>query len=166
MTLIALAMNALLAGLLIAALGLGVRLDRKLKGVRENQAAFAAAVHDLNAAAAKAQKALADLREATDEATEHLGGRIARAREVGERLEKNIARAEAVPARREGPEGGLNALINVLKEQDEVQPTPRIIRPPERPVERYAERPTERPQVRPARPKFDDDLFEDVGGRA
>jgi len=109
-------------------------------------------VHDLNAAAAKAQKALADLRIATDEATDNLGGRIARAREIGERLDTLVARAQAAPARRE-PEGGLSALISALK--DEAEPTlPRIIRPPERTASR------------PVRSAFDDDLFEDAGARA
>lgn len=167
MSLIALGMNVLLALLLLAALGFGVRLDRKLKGVRDGQLAFAKAVEELNMAAARAQAGLADLRAATDEATDHLGGRIHRAREAAERLDTLLARAERMPAPspaagRDGPEGGLAALLASVAEAAEAigpAPTPRAERSP---------RPERAPlPVRPARtrPLVDDDLFEDAGGR-
>ena len=48
MSIVALFLNLLLAGLLIAAVTIGVRLERRLKGVREGQLAFAQAVADLD----------------------------------------------------------------------------------------------------------------------
>ena len=70
MTLIGLAMNLLLAGLLGAALVLGLRLNKRLKGLRDSHDSFAIAVRELNAAAERAEQGLADLRAATDEAVD------------------------------------------------------------------------------------------------
>ena len=138
MSLIALGMNGLLALLLLAALGFGVRLDRKLKAVRDGQIAFAQAVADLNLATSRAQSGLADLRAATDEATDNLGGRIARSREAADRLDKLLARAESLPTPavvtpRDGPEGGLAALLaSVAEAAETISPAPaaRRERPP------------------------------------
>jgi len=166
MSLAALCLNGFLATLLLAALVLGLRLDKKLKGVRDGQHAFVLAVSELNAAASKAQAALADLRAATDEATDTLGGRIARGREVADRLEKLVSRAETMPGRStvqashsEAPPagrdsadvaGGLAALLARL----DVAAEPRTLRSP-------AARPP-----RPSRNEIDDDLFVELGGRA
>jgi hypothetical protein len=164
MTLIALGMNGLLALLLVAALGFGIRLDRKLKGVRDGQLAFTGAVAELNAATARAQAGLADLRAATDEATDNLGGRLARAREAADRLEKLLVRAESLPAQapavaREGPEGGLAALLaSVAEAAETISPAP-VARRERAPLSERAPRPVR------ARPVVDDDLFEDAGGR-
>ncbi len=167
MSLAALCLNGFLATLLLAALVLGLRLDKKLKGVRDGQQAFVLAVSELNAAASKAQAALADLRAATDEATDTLGGRIARGREIADRLEKLVSRAETMPGRsvvqaghseaapagREASDvaGGLAALLARL---DGAAETPRTLRSP-------AARPP-----RPSRNEIDDDLFVELGGRA
>jgi hypothetical protein len=164
MSLIAFGMNGLLALLLLAALGFGVRLDRKLKGVRDGQFAFTKAVADLNEATARAQAGLADLRAATDEATDNLGGRLARAREAADRLEKLLARAESLPVQasatpREGPEGGLAALLaSVAEAAETISPAP-VARRERTPLADRAPRPAR------ARPVVDDDLFEDAGGR-
>ena len=48
---IALGMNLALAVLLLAALGFGMRLDRRLKALKDGQATFAGAVADLDQAA-------------------------------------------------------------------------------------------------------------------
>ncbi len=50
---IALILNLLLGGLLVAALALGLRLDRRLRALRESQAGFIKAVNDLDQAAAR-----------------------------------------------------------------------------------------------------------------
>ena len=163
MSLIALALNLVLAILLVAAMMIGLRLERRLKTVREGQLAFAKAISDLDAAAVKARDGLADLRAATDESTDLLGGRIVRARELSERLETLVRRAELMPAAAPasatqprpsavapmGPEGGLAALLERLQ-QAEIQPAPSAP---------AAERPMR------TRPQVDDDLFEDFGGR-
>lgn len=78
--------------LLVAALGYGVRLEKKLSALRAGQQAFATAVTELNAAAGRAEAALASLR-ASGQETDLLHDRIVKAREVKAQLETLIARA-------------------------------------------------------------------------
>jgi len=93
-------LDAILMLLLVAALGYGVRLEKKLTALRAGQLAFAGAVTELNQAAGRAEAALASLRDASQE-TDMLHDRIVKAREVKQQLEGLIARApvrEAAPA--------------------------------------------------------------------
>lgn len=90
---IALGMNLVLALLLLSALGLGMRLERKLKALRAGQDQFVGAVADLDRAARRAEAGLADLRQATEEAVDLLAGRIEKARELANKLEKYTADA-------------------------------------------------------------------------
>lgn len=85
-------LDGVLMLLLVAALGYGVRLEKKLAALREGQQAFASAVTDLNAAAGRAEAALASLR-ASGQETDLLHDRIIKAREVKAQLETLIARA-------------------------------------------------------------------------
>lgn len=87
-------LDGVLMLLLVAALGYGVRLERKLTALREGQQAFASAVTDLNAAAGRAEAALASLR-ASGQETDLLHDRIIKAREVKAQLESLIARGPA-----------------------------------------------------------------------
>ena len=87
-------LDGVLMLLLVAALGYGVRLERKLTALREGQQAFASAVTDLNAAAGRAENALASLR-ASGQETDLLHDRIIKAREVKAQLEALIARGPA-----------------------------------------------------------------------
>ncbi|WP_292047852.1 DUF6468 domain-containing protein, partial [Brevundimonas sp. UBA5718] len=87
-------MDAVLMLLLVAAVGYGVKLERKLSALRAGQLAFAQAVTDLNAAAGRAENALATLR-ASGQETDLLHDRIIKAREVKAQLETLIARAPA-----------------------------------------------------------------------
>jgi hypothetical protein len=98
MSLIGLAMNVLLAALLLAALTMGWRLNRRLKALRDSHDGFAAAVIDLNAAAARAEQGLADLRAATDEAVDLLADRIDKGRSLAMKLERLVEHA-GVPQR-------------------------------------------------------------------
>ncbi|WP_298743819.1 DUF6468 domain-containing protein [uncultured Brevundimonas sp.] len=84
-------LDGVLMLLLVAALGYGVRLERKLTALREGQQAFASAVTELNAAAGRAEAALASLR-ASGQETDLLHDRILKAREVKAQLEALIAR--------------------------------------------------------------------------
>lgn len=93
MSLIGLIMNLVLAGLLLAALAMGVRLNRRLKALRDSQDGFATAVAELNAAARRAEQGLADLRAATDEATDELADRIEKGRALAAKLERLTANA-------------------------------------------------------------------------
>jgi hypothetical protein len=156
MSFVGLAMNALLAALLAAALVMGWRLNRRLKALRDSHEGFAVAVRELNTAAARAEKGLADLRAATDEAVDMLGDRIEKGRALAAKLEKLIetppaAGGAAPSARRVAPEEEdlaqerrLGALLAAAREAR--------ARP-----ERLARR---EPIARP-RPAFEDDLFED-----
>jgi len=84
-------LDGVLMLLLVAALGYGVRLEKKLSALRAGQQAFATAVTELNAAAGRAEAALASLR-ASGQETDLLHDRIIKAREVKAQLEALIAR--------------------------------------------------------------------------
>ena len=84
-------LDAVLMLLLVAALGYGVRLEKKLTQLRAGQLAFAGAVTELNQAAGRAEAALASLRDASQE-TDMLHDRIVKAREVKQQLEVLCAR--------------------------------------------------------------------------
>jgi len=121
MSLIALSMNLLLAGLLAAALALGLRLNRRLKNLRDSHEGFAVAVRELNAAAERAEQGLADLRAATDEAVETLADRIEKGRALAARLERLIIEApkpgrEPAEPRDEGRDKRLGALLAAARE--------------------------------------------------
>ena len=89
-------LDGVLMLLLVAALGYGVRLEKKLSALRAGQQAFASAVSDLNLAAGRAESALASLR-ASGQETDLLHDRIVKAREVKAQLETLIARAPESP---------------------------------------------------------------------
>lgn len=99
---IGLVMDAVLMLLLVCAVGFGVRLERRLKVLREGQLAFAGAVTELNEAAGRAESALASLRAAGQE-TDLLHDRIVRARELKGELERLIARGAEAPTRASAP---------------------------------------------------------------
>lgn len=85
-------LDGVLMLLLVAALGYGVRLERKLSALRAGQLAFASAVSELNTAAGRAETALATLR-ASGRETDLLHDRIVKAREIKAQLEALMARA-------------------------------------------------------------------------
>lgn len=150
MSLVSIAMNVLLAGLLMAALVMGWRLNRRLKTLRESHEGFAVAVRELNTAAGRAEQGLADLRAATDEAVDLLSDRIEKGRALAAKLERLVQDAPVV-ARREpaadpdlAQERRLGALLAAARESR--------ARP-----ERLAHR---EPVARP-KPAFEDDLFDD-----
>ena len=89
-------LDGVLMVLLVAALGYGIRLERKLSALRAGQQAFASAVTELNTAAGRAEAALATLRASGHE-TDLLHDRIVKAREVKAQLEGLIARAPSAP---------------------------------------------------------------------
>ncbi|MDP3803601.1 DUF6468 domain-containing protein [Brevundimonas sp.] len=84
-------LDGVLMLLLVAALGYGVRLEKKLSALRAGQQAFASAVTELNAAAGRAEAALSSLR-ASGQETDLLHDRIVKAREVKAQLEALIVR--------------------------------------------------------------------------
>jgi hypothetical protein len=151
MSFVGIALNLLLAILLGAALAMGWRLNRRLKALRDSHDSFAVAVRELNAAAARAEKGLADLRTSTDEAIDLLSDRIEKGRALATKLEKLIAQAPTTPARREpseeddrAQERRLGALLAAAREARA------------RPERLVGREPVARPK-----PAFEDDLFED-----
>lgn len=97
MSLVGVMMDVLLIGLILAALGFGLRLERKLKALREGQEGFAKAVSELNVAAGRAEAAMAQLRAAGEE-TDLLHERIVAARTLKAELEGLVSRGRAQPA--------------------------------------------------------------------
>jgi hypothetical protein len=179
MSIIGLAMNSLLAALLLAALVMGWRLNRRLKALRDSHDGFAVAVAELNTAAARAEQGLADLRAATDEAVDILGDRIEKGRATAAKLERLIDHAEV--ALRSGPaqaahiddpvaERRLGALLAAAREArpERVMPPlradrPRTAEPPERVAERILQRAAaaDPRMAPPPRRSVEDDLFDD-----
>lgn len=97
-------LDSILMLLLVAAIGYGIKLEKKLKALREGQLAFAGAVTELNSAAGRAEQALATLR-ASGQETDLLHDRIIKARAVKQELEVLIARAPAgLPSRGVAPQ--------------------------------------------------------------
>ena len=97
MSLTAIALNCLLAILLLVALVFGVRLERRLKALRDSHEGFAKAVADLDRAAMRAEQGLADLRAATDEAADTLADRIDRAQALATQLDESLNRPMVTP---------------------------------------------------------------------
>jgi hypothetical protein len=155
---IAVALDLLLAALLLAALALGARLNARLKTLRDSQAGFAAAVLELNQAAARAEAGLASLRVTSEETHDALQARIDTARALTLRLEQATAQAEkasrfsapADPPRGDAgpaplPRGSLAELAASLKARLGDAPTPA---------------PSDRPRPALRRTALDDELFE------
>ena len=171
MSVIGLVMNVLLAGLLLAALLMGWRLNGRLKALRDSHDGFAIAVRELNSAAARAEQGLADLRAATDEAVDELADRIEKGRALAIRLERLIDSAPSGPA----ADGRPRAMTEGLASDDirsaerrlgALLAAARETRPerPERAAERTSNRATYREApvaVPPHRLTVEDDLFED-----
>ncbi|MGZ3402517.1 MAG: DUF6468 domain-containing protein [Phenylobacterium sp.] len=165
MSLIGLAMNVLLAGLLVAALMMGWRLNRRLKALRDSHDGFATAVAELNTAAARAEQGLADLRAATDEAVDMLADRIEKGRSLAMKLER-LAEHAAVPQRPAAQtpddpvaERRLGALLAAAREA-----RPERVMPPLRPEVRAQLQPRAPLEAQqPARPRrsVEDELFDD-----
>ena len=104
---IAIALNLLLALLLVATLMFGWVLNRRLKALKDSHAGFAEAVNHLDRAAQRAEQGLAELRAATDSAVDLLTSRMLKARELADNLERLTARGAAVLERHTQERGAL-----------------------------------------------------------
>ena len=161
---ISLSMDVLLVVLLLATLGFGMRLDKRLKGLKASHADFARAVADLDRAAQRAESGLAQLREATDEAVDLLAGRIEKGRELAIKLERLTVEG-AAQAERAGAEPPVSAL-DKLWTRPTVVPMPATAEEAISAAESLVRRLSIDDGVRPAhrsaihRPSADDDLFD------
>lgn len=151
MSAIAIGMNLMLAGLLTVALVMGYRLNARLKALRESHEGFARAVADLDAAAARAEQGLADLRAATDEAHDALADRIEKARVLTTKLDRQLQAAPSVASR-----------VDPVSETDVERVTQRLgsLLSAAREPRPQRETPRREPVAPRARPTFDDDLFD------
>jgi len=136
MSIAAVILNVVLVALLLAALAFGWRLERRLKALKDSHEGFARAVADLDAAAARAEQGLADLRAATDEAADTLAARIETAQALAARLEEGVVSSSTRIVQNEA-----RAAEPVLRERIE------FVRP----------EPATTPR---SRARVDDDLFE------
>jgi hypothetical protein len=100
MTVFAFALNCFLAMLLLAAMMVGLRLEKRLKAMRDNHEGFARAAADLNLAIARAEGGLAEMRAALRDAEETLTERVDEARAAARKLEAAVQRAQSLPASR------------------------------------------------------------------
>lgn len=149
MSIVAVGLNLLLAVLLGAALFMGWRLNGRLKALRASHEGFAKAVGELNAAARRAEQGLADLRAASDEASELLGDRIEKAKALAARLERLGDKTPAATLDEAPAEGRLGALLAAVH-QSRQRPEPVRAAPRREPL-----------MLRTPMRAADDDLFEE-----
>lgn len=102
MTAATLILQTVFSLLVVAALAYGMRLNRRLVELRESQAGFAAAVGELDRAAARAEAGLQALRRSTDTAEQELAHRIDAARGLAAKLATLNSDAALAVKRMEG----------------------------------------------------------------
>lgn len=162
---IAIGLNLFLAVLLLAALAMGWRLNGRLRALRDSHDSFAKAVAELNWAAQRAEQGLADLRAATDEATDALADRIAKARELTVKLDRL---ADQAPKAREASDRDLELRIGEVRGGEAkggerlgaLLAAARTSRPrTAAEVERLVK--FDSPPARSRKPRVDDDLFDE-----
>ena len=158
MSLIAITMNLMLMALLLAALGMGWQLNRRLKTLKDSQAGFAKAVSELDGAAKRAEAGLADLRSATAEANQVLSERIAMARDLAGKLDAKLQ--EPLPLEGRGRDGGVGAGLSKSGGGQPLSESHRPAPPPQPLPSRGRGAPTR--QALSRRSALDEDLFEDA----
>jgi hypothetical protein len=161
---ITIGMDLLLAGLLFAALWMGARLNGRLKALKESQQGFVVAVHELDAAATKADAALKALHAASEEAHDSLLARIDTARSLALKLEKASETAERAAARAEealakAPAAAQTPVATPRKSLGELLAGRAVTRKPTEPEARPTPLPAPAPRRRPI---ADEDLFADA----
>lgn len=121
---VALGLDALLILLLVTAVAVGLRLNRKLKDLKESQAGFIRAVRELDGAAMRAESGLAALREATTEAHDQLLNRIEAARGLCARLDRILPETEAASAQALAAAEAANDAAAAARRAAAVRPAP------------------------------------------
>lgn len=157
---IAIGLDLMLITLLLTALVVGLRLNKKLKALREGQASFVKAVSELDTAAARAENALISLRAASEDTHDTLLTRIETARGLIVKLDKasDVATraAAAIEAAQPAPASPSRAETRLDPRFRSLPPARTSdLAPPPRPS--VARPPVARPNVFR---NVDDDLFE------
>ena len=173
MSVTAIALNGFLAVLLLVALGVGWRLERRLKALRDSHEGFAKAVADLDRAAMRAEQGLADLRAATDEAADSLADRITQAKVLAAQLDERMSRPMVTPPPTATPRPAAEPRPTRAAEPETPQQTQRRLKAEdfEKLLDREARVPRDAPPPAAARPsgpketprsraRVDDDLFD------
>jgi len=150
-------MDGVLGLLLVAAIMIGLRLDKKLVALRSAHEGFAKAVAELDDAAIRAHASLKELRAHADESQDLLHGRVIAAREALQKLDLQITRAERVQRELDKGLTSFDA-IQGMRAQPAPQPVTRPEPAREAPVLRSqpVRRPFDRDVVRddtPSRPR-------------
>lgn len=148
---ISIGLNLILGVLLACALVLGLRLERKLRGLRDSHADFSKAVGELDRAAGRTETSLAALRAGTETAKSEVASRIDQARIACQRLEKLVADADKAANR---------LAAQPLALMDRAPPPARPVQAPPPPAP--APSAIARPEPTPSRSRaklVDDDLF-------
>ena len=101
MNAIAYCLDLVLASLLLAALYVGLRLDRKLKALKDSHAGFAGAVAELDAAIVKAQDGLATLKSTANQVETAISDRVQDAKGMTARLDQQTGAAKTAADRLE-----------------------------------------------------------------
>jgi hypothetical protein len=94
MSLVALTLNVALGFLLVCAMMLGLRLDRRLRALRESHLGFAKAVSELDQASLRTQAGLNELKATAEGVRADLAEQLDNARLLSERLVKLTAEAD------------------------------------------------------------------------
>ena len=143
---IGLILNLVLGGLLLAALVLGMRLERRLRALRDGHLSFTKSVAELDQAALRTESGLADLRATTMQAQTALAARIDQAQALATRLEQLIATAQAAADQ--------PLMLSTPLATSMAKPAPRPMAPAAAPARPAA------PSTLRSRVSVDDDLFE------
>jgi hypothetical protein len=143
---IAIGLDGLLILLLLITLLVGLRLERRLKGLRADHAGFAKAVGELDQALARAEGGLRELKAGTAEAHSVLTARVQEAKAAAVRLDELVAKAALAPTTTPAPRREAPAPLELVR--------PHRAPPAEEPVQLDARR-----EVR-SRARVDEDLFE------
>jgi len=174
MSLVAIGLNLLLSCLLVVALWMGFRLNRRLNALRQSNEGFARAVAELDTAALRAERGLAALREATDEAVDLLSSRIEKARALSVKLERQVERApaarvpgEVVPMPRRATGADPERPVEEAEVQRVAHRLGSLLSAAREPRHRPAPVPEARPASRASRqrPGYEDELFGGEDGR-
>ncbi len=156
---IGLVLNLLLGGLLVAGLALGLRLDRRLRLLRDSQQGFIRAVAELDRSTERTEAGLNQLRSAADETRDALSDRLDKAAAMVAKLERAILLAQNAVEAADAAPITLRALAPKA-EAPPAEPTRRAAalgRAAEAPIAPRRSEPREPPRSRAA---VDDDLFE------
>jgi hypothetical protein len=146
---ISIGIDLILGVMLICALVLGVRLERRLTALKQSHLDFAKAVSELDQASVRTEQSLAALRSGSEAARTDLGARIDQARIACQRLEQLTAAAEKA----------LHAQPLTLRQPlVAATPAPQLVAVEPMPLR------TVQPATR-SRARVDDDLFDTGSGR-